>query len=218
VSLSQIEAAEPTAARGKIRRPGRVLRIIGKTCLFAAFILAAYVAWLLWGTGIYTARQQASLREDLTTRIASAERDPHPAEPTILPGQAYAILQIPAIDVDVVVVEGTEVVDLKEGPGHYAGTGDPWDDRGRVGIAGHRTTYGAPFWDLDKVRPGDDIRLITELGTFAYEVAETREVLPTASGVLRSTKDPTLVLTTCAPKFSAARRLIVFANLEEGPG
>jgi sortase A len=218
MALSQVEATEPAAGRRAPGRPGRVLRIIGKTCLTASFILAAYIAWLLWGTGIYTARHQATLRDDLTTRIASAERNPHPAEPTILPGQAYAILQIPSIDVDVVVVEGTEVVDLKEGPGHYAGTGDPWDEEGRVAIAGHRTTYGAPFWDLDKVRPGDDLRLITELGTFDYEVSEAREVLPTASGVLRSTTDPTLVLTTCAPKFSAARRLIVFADRVDGPG
>jgi sortase A len=218
MALSQVEATEPAARGRKVRRPGRVLRTIGKICLTASFILAAYVAWLLWGTGIYTARQQAGLREDLTTRIATAERNPHPAEPTILPGQAYAILQVPSIDIDVVVVEGTDVVDLKEGPGHYVRTDDPWDDRGRVAIAGHRTTYGAPFWDLDKVRPGDDLRLITELGTFAYRVTDTREVLPSATGVLRSSRDPSLVLTTCAPKFSAARRLIVFADRVEGTG
>ena len=208
----QVEATERAAGRRRSRRPGRVLRFIGKASLTAAFILAAYVAWLLWGTGLYTARQQDGLRGHLETRIAAAERTPHPGEPTILPGQAYAILQIPSIDVDVVVVEGTEVADLKDGPGHYARTDDPWDPEGRVAIAGHRTTYGAPFWDLDKVRPGDDLRLITELGTFDYAVTENREVLPTAAAVLRPTDEPSLVLTTCTPKFSAARRLILVAE------
>jgi sortase A len=201
----------PPPPRGA-RRRGRVLRFIGKACLTAAFILAAYVAWLLWGTGLYTARQQDGLRDQLDTRIAAADRNPHPGEPTILPGHAYAILRIPSIDVDAVVVEGTEVEDLKKGPGHYATTADPWDQDGRVAIAGHRTTYGAPFWDLDKVRAGDDLRLITEQGTFDYAATESREVLPSAASVLRPTDDPTLVLTTCTPKFSAARRLILVAE------
>ena len=197
-------------------RRGRVLRFIGKTCLTAAFILAAYIVWLLWGTGFYTARQQEDLRRQLEARIAERDPRPNPAEPTILPGRAYAILQIPSIDIDEVVVEGTDVVDLKSGPGHYADTEDPWDRKGRVGIAGHRTTYGAPFWDLDKVRAGDEIRLITELGTYDYRVTQTREVLPTAANVLRPSRQPSLVLTTCTPKFSAARRLIVFADLAGG--
>jgi sortase A len=192
------------------RRPGRILRFIGKSCLTAAFILTAYILWLLWGTGFYTARQQDGLRQQLETRIS--QRDPRPGEPTVLPGQAYAVLQIPAIDLDVVVIEGTDVIDLKSGPGHYGRTDDPWDPRGRVGIAGHRTTYGAPFWNLDKVRPGHDVTVVTELGTFEYEVTQTREVLPTATNVLRPTREPSLVLTTCTPRFSAARRLIVFAE------
>jgi sortase A len=217
MALSEVETAERRAGRRRVPRRGRVLRFIGKSCLVAAFVLGAYVLWLLWGTGFYTARQQDGLRSELETRIAAAERDPRPGEPTILPGGAYAILQIPSIDVDVVVVQGTDVTDLKEGPGHYSETDDPWDPRGRVAIAGHRTTYGAPFWDLDEVRPGDDLRLITELGTFDYEATASREVLPTASKVLRTTREPSLVLTTCAPKFSAARRLILFAERLGGP-
>jgi sortase A len=217
MALSEVETAHRRPGHRRQRRRGRVLRFIGKTCLVAAFLLGAYVLWLLWGTGFYTARQQDGLRTQLETRIVAAERNPSRGEPTILPGRAYAILQIPSIDVDVVVIQGTEVTDLKEGPGHYSGTDDPWDPEGRVGIAGHRTTYGAPFWDLDEVRPGDDIRLITELGTFNYRTTDSREVLPTARGVLRATRDPTLVLTTCTPKFSAARRLILFAERIGGP-
>jgi sortase A len=207
--VETVEGAERTAGS----RRGGVLRVIGKICLTAAFVLAAYIAWLLWGTGFYTARQQDGLRQQLETRIADREPRPGVIDPVILPGRAYAILQIPSIEIDHVVVEGTDVVDLKSGPGHYAETDDPWDRKGRVGIAGHRTTYGAPFWDLDKVQEGDGIKLITELGTYDYRVTEIREVLPTAANVLRPSRQPSLVLTTCTPKFSAARRLIVFADL-----
>jgi sortase A len=202
-------ADAPAPSRAAKRRPGWVLRLVGKLLLTAAFILGAYILWLLWGTGFYYERQQDRLLEQFQARV-SAE-DPRFRPGVVLPGQAYAILEIPSIEVKDVVVEGTAVEDLKAGPGHYEGTADPWDASGRVGIAGHRTTYGAPFWDLDKVRPGDQIRLITEQGTYDYVVTERRDVPPTADSVLRQTDQPSLVLTTCTPKFSAAMRLIVFA-------
>jgi sortase A len=200
--------------RRNARRPGRVLRFIGKTSLAAAFVLAAYLAWVLWGTGLYTARQQDALRDDIAQRID----DPRPEPPVVLPGQAYAILKIPSIRVNDVVVQGTDTESLKKGPGHYRETDDPWEDRGRVGIAGHRTTYGAPFWDLEEVRRGDVVTLITEYGTFAYRVTRTKVIEPSRIGVLDPTKKPTLVLTTCTPRFSAAQRLIVYATRIPGRG
>jgi sortase A len=196
------------------RRRGRFLRFIGKTCLTAAFILAAYIAWVLWGTGIYTSREQGTLRDELSERL----EEPRPRPGIVLPGQAYAILKVPSIGVDEVVVQGTGTEALKRGPGHYDETDDPWEGEGRVGIAGHRTTYGAPFWDLDQVRRGNVITLITEFGTFAYRVTRTEVIPPTQIGVLDPTKKPTLVLTTCTPRFSAAERLIVFASLIPGRG
>jgi sortase A len=195
------------------RRPGRILRIIGNTSLAAAFVVAAYIAWVLWGTGLYTARQQDVLRGELQERIA----EPRARPGTVLPGDAYAILRIPSIDLNDVVVQGTDTESLKRGPGHYEETADPWDERGRVGIAGHRTTYGAPFWSLDLVGIGDDIFLRTEFGDFRYEVTGTRTILPTQSEVLEGTRKPTLILTTCTPRFSAAQRLIVVAELVGGP-
>ena len=80
---------------------------------------------------------------------------PQEAPPRVanVPGDAIAIIKIPKIHVDLVVVEGTDTESLKKGPGHYLGTAYPWQDRGRVGIAGHRTTYGAPFWDLNELDP-----------------------------------------------------------------
>jgi sortase A len=198
----------PAATRAARRRPGWVLRLIGKTLLTAAFLLGAYILWLLWGTGFYYDRQQDRLLDQIQARV----EEPRFRPGVVLPGQAYAILRIPSIGVNEVVVQGTAVEDLKAGPGHYQGTADPWDPTGRVGIAGHRTTYGAPFWDLDKVRRGDRIRVITELGTYDYVVTDRRDVLPTSTSVLGPTTEPSLVLTTCTPKFSAAMRLIVFAE------
>jgi sortase A len=105
------------------------------------------------------------------------------------------------------------------GPGHYTDTADPWDGAGRVGIAGHRTTYLAPFFDLDRVRIGDRISLLTPFGTYRYEVT-ANFVLPeeTAGKVLRQTTEPTLVLTTCHPKYASSQRLIVEAVLVGAPG
>jgi sortase A len=194
-----------------VAKPGRILRITGNIFLAAGFVLLAYVVWLLWGTGIYTSRAQGELRETITTRI----QDPRSGELSrtrVLPGDALALLKIPKIDMDLVVIEGTDIRDLKKGPGHYKDTAYPWEDEGKVAIAGHRTTYGAPFWSLDKLRRGDQITLATEFGEFDYQVTRTREVVPTETTILQQTKDPTLVLTTCTPRFSAARRLIVFAE------
>ena len=215
-TISRPTDASAIAPERRKRRPGWILRLIGKILLTAAFIVGAYILWLLWGTGFYYDRQQDRLFEEFEASI-EAEPNPGPgteppSDPRIKPGQAYAILRIPSIGVNEVVVQGVAVEDLKAGPGHYEETADPWDTEGRVGIAGHRTTYGAPFWDLDMMRPGDEIRLLTEEGAYRYEVTKVRDVLPSAGWVLRDTEQPSLVLTTCTPRFSAALRLIVFAD------
>jgi sortase A len=129
------------------------------------------------------------------------------------------VIQIPRIDLDMVVVQGTDYESLKEGPGHYVDTADPWDPTGRVGIAGHRTTYLHPFFDLDRVQPGDTIRLLTAYGTFSYTVTRNF-VMPeaTAGVVLEQTKRPTLVLTTCNPRYASSQRLIVEADRTSSSG
>jgi sortase A len=204
------------------RRPtGRtVARWIGIACLLGAAYFGGYVAWLLWGTGLQTQQAQQGLRT--TTQQWGAHPQPIPADPStaprILPGDAYADIVIPSIGLDMVVVQGTDYESLKKGPGHYLDTADPWDGTGRVGIAGHRTTYLAPFFDLDQVRPGDRITLLTRYGRFDYDVTKTL-VLPeeTAGVVLEQTQKPTLVLTTCNPKYASYQRLIVEADLVNGP-
>jgi sortase A len=207
------------------RRPRRttgraILHWIGIACLLGAAYFAGYVAWSLWGTGLQTEQAQQELRT--TTDRWGGQPQPIPADPKtaprILPGDAYADIVIPSIGLDMVVVQGTDYESLKKGPGHYLDTADPWDGTGRVAIAGHRTTYLAPFFDLDQVQPGDRISLLTRYGRFDYEVTRNF-VLPeeTAGVVLEQTEKPTLVLTTCHPKYASYERLLVEADLVNAP-
>jgi sortase A len=180
--------------------------------------IGGYWAWQLWGTGIVTSRAQDSLRAELGPLLSERPGRPvqagEPSDETArLPGHAWGLIRIPKLDLDMAVVEGTDTESLKKGPGHYAGTAEPWDGTGRVGIAGHRTTYGAPFWSLDRLGKGDVVELVTPHGVFAYRVSGTQVILPSESWVLDQTEDPTLVLTTCTPRFSSAQRLAVFADL-----
>ena len=190
------------------RRHG-VLGWVGIALLMLASGGAGYTGWLLWGTGIKTAQAQVQLRSNL-------HEDAQPPTQVVLPplhGQAYAELQIPKIGLDWIVVQGIDTNSLKEGPGHYPGTSNPWDATGRVGIAGHRTTYLHPFYSLDRVAPGDQITLRTAHGTYVYRVTRVFVIPAGGSGyVLNQTAKPTLVLTTCAPRYSATHRLIVTAD------
>ena len=199
----------------------RTVRWFGIVCLLGSAFFAGYVAWLLWGTGIQTAHAQDAFRGGV---VRQWEQHPRPVSEAPapgrrrVPGDAYAVIRIPSAGIDYVVVEGTGYEDLKMGPGHYIDTADPWDGSGRVGIAGHRTTYLAPFFNLDLVRVGDAISLLTPFGTYRYEVT-ANIVLPeeTAGKVLAQTIAPTLVLTTCNPKYGSSQRLVVEADLVGTP-
>ncbi len=188
-------------------------------CLVGAAGVAGYLGWLLWGTGLTTQHAQAELRQQFTQLIDT--KNPSQAPPGLvpLPGSAFAELQIPSINVDFIVVNGVTYGDLKAGPGHYPDTANPWDPTGRVGIAGHRTTYLHPFFNLNQVNKGDPIFLRTEYGTFKYIVDRDPFAIPAAGSgvVLQQTVKPTLVLTTCNPIYSASQRLIVTATRVSGP-
>jgi sortase A len=202
------------AMRTRRQRQGRALRIVGMVLILAALAVGGYVWWLLWGTGFETRHAQSELRSGFDSLVGTRDprSAPSAAKTVNVPGKAVMIIKIPKIDVDYVVVEGTDTASLQKGPGHYTGTAYPWQDHGRVAIAGHRTTYLAPFWSLDKLREGDEIILATEYGIFHYRVTKTEVVLPTDTSVLDQTQRPTLVLTTCNPRFSAAQRLVVLAD------
>ena len=129
------------------------------------------------------------------------------------PGDPLGKIRIPEIGLDEVFVEGTGTADLRRGPGHYPATPLP-GRHGTVAIAGHRTTYGAPFHDVDELRRGDPIELTMPYGRFTYRVERTRIVAPTAVEVTDPVGYDRLVLSACHPLYSAAQRIIVFAKLE----
>ncbi len=128
-------------------------------------------------------------------------------------GTLVAHLVIPKIGVSNYVVEGVGSAQLAEGTGHYPGTA-PIGGDGNVGIAGHRTTHEAPFYNLNELKPGDLIYLTNTAGQlFTYSVTTQFVVAPSDSAVLDPTPTPTLTLTTCNPRYSASQRLIVKAAL-----
>lgn len=128
-------------------------------------------------------------------------------------GQAIGRILIPRIGVSFLVIQGTDTLSLEKGPGHYPGTALPGLGR-TVAIAGHRTTYLAPFRHIDALRPGDRIVLEMPYGRFTYSVQWHSIVLPSALWVTRNVGYDRLVLSACNPLYSAAQRIIVFARLQ----
>jgi sortase A len=126
-------------------------------------------------------------------------------------GRPLARIRIPRIGLSAVVVQGTDAPALRKGPGHYPATPLPGQP-GTVAIAGHRTTYGAPFSDVDRLRRGDEIELELPYGRFRYRVEGSRIVAPSATWVTRRVGHDRLVLTACHPRYSAAKRIVVFAR------
>lgn len=200
------------AMRNRRNRQGRALRLAGLILVLVALVIGGYVWWQLWGTGFATAAAQNDMRPGFESKVATKDAQDAPAHVVNVPGKAVMIIRVPKIDMNYVVVEGTDTESLKKGPGHYSFTSYPWEKDGTVAIAGHRTTYGAPFWSLNELRPGDRIVLATEYGTFTYRMTHSRIIAPSNGSVLEDTTNPTLVLTTCDPRFSATERLIVFAE------
>jgi sortase A len=128
-------------------------------------------------------------------------------------GDPIGRIVIPSIGVDIVVVQGTSTGDLTQGPGHYPATPFP-GERGTTAIAGHRTTYLAPFRHLDSLDGGDEIELRMPYGTLDYRVQRIRVVEPTDLGILHRTGYQRLVLTACHPLYSASQRIVAFARLD----
>jgi sortase A len=129
-------------------------------------------------------------------------------------GESIGRITIPEVGLEAVFVEGTDTSSLQTGPGHYPETPFP-GQRGTTAIAGHRTTYLAPFRDIDSLDLGDEIELEMPYATLVYEVEQTEIVEPTQLSVIRRVDHQRLVLSACHPLYSAAQRYIVFARLED---
>lgn len=171
----------------------------------------------LLGYPVYTNFYQTRVQGRLEKEIASPEHIARYKAGTLKDGDALTRIKIPALDVDVVVVEGTSASALRAGAGHYPKTPLPCE-AGNVSIAGHRTTYGKPFANVDRLKTGDTIILETPIGSCTYEVSrEPFITAPTDFTVVAN--DPAvhaLTLTTCHPRGSAKERLIIKATLTKG--
>src|ERR1700678_1365694 len=174
---------------------------VGRVVLVAGVLILLFIPYLLWGTGLQTARSQAQLRQEFAAvqRQAGVTKDPRPVAPAhptkALPpavapnipapaiGAPVGTIDIPKINLEMVVVSGTGTAQLEQGPGHYPGTPLP-GEAGNVAIAGHRTTYLHPFYDLNELVPGDDILLTTVQGEFLYQMTSSQVVSPTDVAVV----------------------------------
>jgi sortase A len=208
------------AWRPPLSRLRRTIREVGFNLITLGVVVLLFVAYQLWGTGFAEAKSQTKLAHQFAAPAPSGDNSVvgAPVAPVAGPplGSAIAHMVIPKIGVDKYVVEGVTDDALREGPGHYPGTPMPGEP-GNVAIAGHRTTFGAPFYDLDKLAAGDGIFITTKAGQFHYTVFQSMVVKPTDVGVIAPTPDNRLTLTTCNPKFEATTRLIVIAKLDSLP-
>jgi sortase A len=127
-------------------------------------------------------------------------------------GHALGRIRLPTLHRSYVMVQGTDSSSLHKGPGHYPGTALPGQP-GTVAVAGHRTTYLAPFRSIDELHPGDTVELQMPYGRFTYSVETTRIVKPDALWVTHNAGYQRLVLSACHPLYSAAKRIVVFARL-----
>jgi sortase A len=127
-------------------------------------------------------------------------------------GQAIGKIVIPRFGLDAVVIQGTSSSSLEKGPGHYPDTPFPGQP-GTIGIAGHRTTYLAPFRHIDSLKKGDEIMIHMPYADFTYTVQRHRIVDPSDVEIVDPVGHPLLVLTACNPLYSAAQRYAIFATL-----
>jgi sortase A len=209
-------------------RLGTFLLVIGLGVL--AWAATVYL-WKDPFTTAYTAYEQRRLESNLedqfeawrpTRRPVAQPAEPAPPRDDVSreakrfrlaseDGDAIARLRVPRLDVDVVVVNGTSTGDLRRGPGRHADTFMPGEGE-LVYVAGHRTTYGAPFSDIDGLEAGDEITVELPYGTVDYRVTRHRIVDDNDLSVLESRGREELVLQACHPRFFASQRYLVYAR------
>lgn len=227
---------DPPARRRHAR--ARWMRLAGNLLLIAGGLVLAYPFWSAAYAQVQQSRLDSTYRQQsadfiqgvgatVDTRTHKVPREELVRRLAVLygrklqPGDPVGRLRIPRIDLNRLVQQGvggklaldpsSDTALLRNGPVHYGitplpGAGEPF------AVAGHRTTYGAPFYKLDKLRPGDQISMDTPYARFSYVVAKTTTVDPSDTGVLLD-RGYGLVLTTCTPPYSAAHRLVVWATL-----
>ena len=206
-------------ARIHVRRLGTALLVVGVIALAWALVVWR---WNDPVSGLYTHYEQHRLSSRFEAVIAATP----PTAPsraaitaaarrlrrTAKPGDPIGRLAVPRLKVSFVVVEGTDSASLRLGPARDARSFMPGEDN-LVYIAGHRTTYAAPFAHIDALRPGDAISLTMPYGIFHYVVTGHSIVAAGDLGALRPRRTELLALQACHPRFFATQRYIVWARL-----
>jgi sortase A len=216
------------------------VQVVGWTLIWSGLFIFGYIGWQLFVTDWQNAGVQAEAATNLSDTFAGPEPvadsvdteeflegvEPPPDLPQVVEyfsedppphSESFAFLSIPRIGLDeVVVYEGVDTDTLKNGPGHLETTPLPGQS-GNAVISGHRTTYGRPFFDFDLLDLGDHVMVETAIGTHTYEIRQIEVVLPTDVWVVDARPGSWLTMTTCEPKFSARQRLVVFAEMVDGP-
>ena len=228
--------AAPT--RDPVMRLSRIVGAVGKVLITVGVLLLLFVAYQLWGTGLHEEQAQSKLRHQYAQLVGPADTGATPTTSAGSPdpptttkphvgtkrnlapniGDVVGRIEIPKLHVKKIVVQGVSLEQLDEAPGHYPQTPFP-GQAGNAAIAGHRTTYGAPFSNVDKLKKGDVILITTVQGTFRYQVQRVFIVQPSDVWVLKKDKKypNALTLTACHPKLDASQRIIVRASLVGKP-
>jgi sortase A len=236
----------------------RVLGGVGRALIATGVIMLLFVAYQLWGTGVQTRQAQNRLEDDFEAQIEALDETagtpptttdgtipdssngPEPVAadgiPELPAGAVAGRINLPTIGSDWFFVEDTDLRYLKDGPGHFLGTRYP-GQAGNAALAGHRTTYGAPFHRIDELDPGDEIEVATVQGEFTYRVLSASELSedmpfdvepgqedaghfvigPKDSWILDDYGDNRITLMACHPKYSARQRIVTVGELVDPP-
>ena len=198
--------AEITTKQRTTRRFDTILGAVGRLLIATGVLMLLFVAYQLWGTGLSEQRAQSDLQRTFTSQLPSLP----------LYGDPVTRIEISKIGVDKIVVAGVDYKALEKGPGLFDGSPLP-GQLGNVAIAGHRTSYGAPFSRLNELTLGDEIVLTRAGSTFTYIVSEKPFIVkPSQTEVLKTIDATTgqLTLVTCHPKWTSENRMSVKAKLE----
>jgi sortase A len=201
----------------------RVTGLVGDLLVTVGVLLLLFVVWQLWWTDVAADGVARATVQGLERQFEQAPGGGSGAfGGPVVPGRAFAVVRIPRLGPDWVrpVLEGTGRDVLQRGVGHYVGTALP-GQVGNFAVAGHRTTYGRPFHDIDRLRAGDLVVVQTVAGWSVYAVRSHVVVAPSAVEVLAPVpgrpgvvaSGAWMTLTACHPKYSAAQRFVVFAQL-----
>lgn len=223
--LSRVEARR----QAKARKPGAAVvasRAIGEVFITTGVLMLLFVSYQLWWTNVRAHAAADKEASSLQNDWASGKGAPG----TFEPGQGFALLHIPKLDVVVPIAEGVsnkKVLD-KGMVGHYSEgalkTAMPDAKTGNFALAGHRNTHGEPFRYINKLSPGDSIVVETQDEYFVYKMTSTLPVtapsntsviapIPKGSGF--TTAGRYITLTTCTPEFTSKYRLIVWGKMVE---